>query len=438
MKKRVIYSLAGLFILFSINIACKKEERIELPVVSTAPVSNIGSTTAVSGGNIVPDGGGTIAARGIVWGTINNPNLIYNKGFTNDGTGTGTYTSYLTGLLKNTTYYIRAYATNGVGTFYGIEVIFTTLAEQATITTANPGNVTSTSASCSGNVTDDGGASVFERGVCWGITELPTIYNSHTADGTGPGEFVSLITRLTPGITYFVRAYARNYLGTSYGNQISFITPSGSGTGEIIFNPSLTYGSVTDPDGNNYKTLQIGTQTWMAENLKTTKFRNGDPIPEIKDRIQWKTMVSGAYSNYNNEPGLSAVYGCLYNWFAINDTRNLAPDGWHVATDNDWTKLVDYLGGKGLAANKLIETGTSHWAAPNSGATNESGFSALPGGFLLTGEGYIGVGSISIWWSATEVDITYGSYWEIVNSYNRIEKYGYNKTDGHSVRCVKD
>lgn len=176
----------------------------------------------------------------------------------------------------------------------------------------------------------------------------------------------------------------------------------------------------------------------MAENLKTIKFRNGDLIPEIKDRIQWKTMVSGAYSNNNNEPGLSAIYGCLYNWYAINDNRNLAPDGWHVATDNDWTTLVDYLGGKGLAASKLIETGTLHWAAPNSGATNESGFSALPGGFLLTGEGYIGVGSISIWWSATEVDITYGSYWEIVNGYNRIDKYGYNKTDGHSFRCVKD
>jgi uncharacterized protein (TIGR02145 family) len=437
-KKRVYYSIAGLLILISINIACNKEERIELPVVSTAPVSNIGSTTAVSGGNIALESGGTITARGIVWGTINNPNLMYNKGFTNDGTGTGIYTSYLTGLLKNTTYYIRAYATNGAGTNFGIEVIFTTLAEQATITTANPGNVTSVSASCGGNVTDNGGASVFERGVCWGIAELPTIYNSHTDDGTGAGEFVSLITRLTPGITYFVRAYARNYLGTSYGNQVSFMTPSGSGTGEIAFNPSLTYGSATDADGNIYKTIQIGTQTWMAENLKTTKFRNGDLIPEITDRIQWKNLISGAYSNYNNEAGLSAVYGCLYNWYATNDNRNLAPDGWHVATDNDWTKLVDYLGGKGLAAYKLIETGTSHWAVPNSGATNESGFSALPGGFLLTGEGYFGVGSISIWWSATEVDITYGSYWEIVNIYNRIDKYGYNKTDGHSVRCVKD
>jgi uncharacterized protein (TIGR02145 family) len=438
MKKRVNYFIAGLLILISINIACKMEEKIELPVVSTAPVSNIGSTTAVSGGNIALESGGTITARGIVWGTLNNPNLMYNKGFTNDGTGTGTYTSHLTGLLKNTTYYIRAYATNGAGTNYGIEVIFTTLAEQATVTTLNPRNVTSTSASCGGNVTDDGGASVIERGVCWGTSESPTIYNSHTTDGTGAGEYASLITRLTPGITYYLRAYARNYQGTSYGSQVSFLTPSGPGTGGIEFNPSLTYGSVPDADGNIYKTIQIGTQTWMAENLKTTKFRNGGLIPEIKDRIQWKNMVSGAYSNYNNEAGLSALYGCLYNWYAINDNRNLAPEGWHVATDNDWTTLVNYLGGKDQAAYKLIETGTSHWADPNSHATNESGFSALPGGFLLTGEGYTGVGTISIWWSATEVDITYGSYWEIVNSYNRIDKYGYNKTDGHSVRCVKD
>ena len=193
MKKRANYSIAGLLILISINIACKKEERIELPVVSTAPVTNIGSTVAVSGGNIILDGGGTIAARGIVWGTLNNPNLKYNKGFTNDGTGTGTYTSYLTGLLKNTTYYIRAYATNDAGTTYGIEVIFKTLAEQPSVTTGNPGNITSIYASCGGNITDDGGTSVFERGVCWGITEFPTIYNSHTNDGAGSGDFVNFL-----------------------------------------------------------------------------------------------------------------------------------------------------------------------------------------------------------------------------------------------------
>lgn len=438
MKNRISYSLTLSLFLLSIIISCKKEEKIELPVVTTSPVSSIGSTAAVSGGTVTLDGGGTVTARGIIWGTINNPNIIYNKGFTNDGTGTGTYVSHLTGLLKNTTYYIRAYATNDAGTTYGIEVIFKTLADQATVTTLNPGNVSSSYASCGGNVTDDGGASVFERGVCWGITEFPTVYNSHTTNGTGSGEFISLITRLTPEKTYYARAYARNYLGTSYGNQVSFLTPSGSGAVEIAFNPSLTYGSVTDADGNIYKTIQIGTQTWMAENLKTTKFRNGDLIPEVTDRTQWKTLASGAYTNYNNEAGLSATYGCLYNWYAINDNRNLAPEGWHVATDNEWTTLVDYLGGRGLAAYKLLETGTSHWAAPNSGATNECGFSALPGGFLLTGEGYLGIGSNSIWWSATEVDTDYGSYWEIFNEYNRIDKYGYNKTDGHSVRCIKD
>ena len=356
--RRIKYYITGLVIFILIITACKKDEKIELPVVSTVTASNIGSTTALSGGEITQDGGGMITARGIVWGTINNPNLVYNKGFTNDGTGTGVYVSHLTGLSKNTTYYIR--------------------------------------------------------------------------------EFNSLIAWLTPGATYHVRAFARNSMGISYGNQVSFSTPPGSGSGEIVFNPALTYGSVTDIDGNTYKTIQIGTQTWMAENLRTTKLKNGDPIPEVPDKIQWKDRTSGAYCNYNNEASLSSIYGRLYNWYAVNDTRNLAPEGWHVATDNDWTALADYLGGKGLAAYKLIETGTLHWTAPNTGATNESGFSALPGGLLLTWEGYAGIGTNSFWWSASEVDIYYGSYWTIACTYNRIDKYGYNKTDGYSVRCIKN
>jgi uncharacterized protein (TIGR02145 family) len=437
MKKGVIYIIGGLVILFLSSTTCKKEDLI-LPVVSTETVSNIAARTAIGGGNITEDGGGKIIARGIVWGTKNNPTIYLNEGFTNDGTGTGVYVSNLTNLLRNTRYFVRAYAENKDWTSYGDEVNFTTLAEQAVVITSNIGNITSNSASCGGNVTDDGGALIFERGVCWSISENPTLYNSHTLDGTRAGEFSSMITSLTPGKTYYLKAFARNFMGISFGNQISFLTPAGSGTGVIAFNPSLTYGSVTDVDGNRYKTIQIGTQTWMAENLKTTKYSNGDPIPEITDKIQWEQLTSGAYCNHNNEADLSTIYGRLYNWYAVNDNRNLAPEGWHVATDAEWTTLINYLGGNDIAGNSLKEAGITHWQVPNTGATNESGFSALPGGYLNAGESYLGINTYSCWWSATEVDVSYASYWPIVVNYSRIYREGYDKKDGHSVRCIKN
>lgn len=436
MNKGVKYYLTGLVILLFSD--CKKVTTIDLPVVSTLSVANIGATTAICGGNIVKDGGEAIAGKGVVWGKVHNPTLIFCDGFTNDGKESGTYESHLTGLLRNTAYFVRAYATNSAGSEYGNEIWFTTLAEPSIVVMANPVNITSNSAICGGNVTDDGGAIIVERGICWSLEENPTTYNSHTSDGTGSGEFSSLITRLTPQKTYYIRSYSRSYTGTSYGNQISLTTPSGTGAGEINFNPALSYHYASDIDGNSYKTIVIGTQTWMAENLKTTKFRNGDPIPQVTENVRWKNLTSGGYCNYNNEAVFSDLYGRLYNWFAVNDNRNLAPEGWHVATDAEWITLINFLGGNEIAGSKLKESGIVHWIPPNSNATNESGFTALPGGMVLTGNGYLGIGTNCLWWSATEVDADYATYWELTSSYNWFNRYGYNKTDGHSVRCIKN
>jgi len=437
-KNSLIYFSVIQIILLLVNSSCHEEETAELPTISTKTVSSIGTTTAVSGGEITSDGGSKVNARGVVWDIRSGPTLNTYAGLTLDGKGLGVYTSNLSGLKRNTTYYVRAYAVNGAGVTYGDEFSFMTLAEFATVITSDPVNITSTSVSCGGNVTDEGGAEVVERGVCWSISENPTTYNRQTSDGSGMGSFASQATRLTPGKTYYLRAFARNFIGTSYGNQVSFSTLPGQGEGEIIFNTALTYGTFTDIDGNSYKTIQIGTQTWMAENLRTTKYRNGDPIPEITDLNQWKNLTSGAYCNYNNEAEFAAIYGRLYNWFAVNDVRNLAPEGWHVATDNDWTTLISYLGGNNVAGGKLKEAGLTHWNSPNSGATNESGFSAVPGGLLLTGIFFSGIGDTAYWWSATPVDDSYASYWELIINYNWINRYGYQKKDGHSVRCVRD
>jgi hypothetical protein len=187
-------------------------------VLTTTAVSNIASNTATSGGNISNDGGNAITARGVCWNTSPTPTLA--NSFTVDGTGTGVFTSNLTGLIGGITYYIRAYATNTAGTAYGNEVTFSTIAGLPFIATTAATSVTGISATSGGNITSDNGAAVLARGVCWSATPAPSTANFTTSDGTGTGSFVSSITGLTPGTPYYARAYATNSVGTAYGNEI--------------------------------------------------------------------------------------------------------------------------------------------------------------------------------------------------------------------------
>ena len=194
---------------------------LNLPTVTTTAITNITQTTATSGGNITSDGGAIVTARGVCWSTSANPTI--SGSHTTDGSGIGTFVSNITGLTGGTLYYVRAYATNSVGTSYGNQLSFTTLT-LPTVTTTAVTNITSTTATSGGNVTSDGGAIVTGRGVCWSTSANPTISGSHTTDGSGLGAFVSNITGLTGGTLYYVRAYATNSVGTSYGNQLSFTT----------------------------------------------------------------------------------------------------------------------------------------------------------------------------------------------------------------------
>jgi len=212
--------------------------------------------------------------------------------------------------------------------------------------------------------------------------------------------------------------------------------PASNGT---IFNPNINYGTVTDIDGNTYKTVTIGTQTWMAENLKVTKYNDGTAIANVTDDDEWSALTTGAYCNYNNTTSTVtiATYGRLYNWYAVK-TGKLAPKGWHVPSDSEWTVLTDYLGGKSVAGGKLKETGTTHWDSPNDGATNETGFTALPGGYRYTNGTFSTIGIYGYWWSATE----YYSYtaWDWDMSYNNssVNSSDYFKELGFSVRCLRD
>jgi len=206
-------------------------------------------------------------------------------------------------------------------------------------------------------------------------------------------------------------------------------------------NPTESTGSeVTDIDGNVYQTIKIGNQIWMAENLKVTHYRNGEAIPNIFDDTDWYYNLStGAYCNYdNNATNADTSYGRLYNWYAVTDSRNIAPTGWHVATDAEWQTLVDYLGGSSVAGGKMKEAGTTHWSSPNTGATNESGFSALPGGYRYGDGTYYDVGYYGYWWSATEYSSDYAWY-RGLRYYNSGVSRGYgSKQGGFSVRCVGD
>jgi uncharacterized protein (TIGR02145 family) len=304
------------------------------PTVTTTSVSNITLNSAQGGGNVTAGGDTPVNSRGVCWSTSPGPTL--DDSFTTDGSGTGSFISSLTGLNPSTTYYVRAYATNTAGTAYGNEQQFTTLSPQlATVTTANITNITHNSATGGGNVTNDGGATVTARGICWGTNPNPTLADNFTVNGSGTGSFTSNITGLTPNTTYYVRAYATNSVGTNYGNQVSFTT---------LPPPFVCGNNLTDVDGNVYGTVQIGTQCWMKENLKTTKYRNGSNIEYPgSNNSAWINNTTGAYAYYNNDISWKPLYGALYNWHAVNNPHGLCPTGWKVPSDGDWHSLRDHV-----------------------------------------------------------------------------------------------
>jgi len=204
--------------------------------------------------------------------------------------------------------------------------------------------------------------------------------------------------------------------------------------------PSYETGTVTGVDGNIYQTVKIGDQWWMAENLKTTRYRNGDSIPVVTNYDEWNQLTTGARCVYENTETYANTYGYIYNWYSADDPRGLAPEGWRVPTDRDWKTLVNYLGGR-WAGGQLKETGTSHWRAPNTGATNESGFTALPGGFRYEGfnRNYDDLGRRAMFWSSTSYDGTVWAWHRLLYFLNSgIKRSTIRKHNGLSIRLVRE
>jgi uncharacterized protein (TIGR02145 family) len=212
-----------------------------------------------------------------------------------------------------------------------------------------------------------------------------------------------------------------------------------NGKSTAVFSNTVSYGTVTDADGNIYKTVKIGNQTWMAENLRTTQYNDSTSISNIKDEDAWASLSYGAYCNYNNTKSLDSIatFGRLYNWYAVN-SEILAPEGWHVATDEDWQELSDYAGGNSIAGAILKEAGLSHWLTPNTDALNSSGFTAVPAGIRSNTGIFSNTGSYCYFWSSDYYNTMYANRW--VLSYNNAELSvsSLHKKFGFSVRCVKD
>ncbi len=399
------------------------------PVLTTAPVTSPTRTTGVSGGNITSNGGAAVTARGVCWSTASGP--VATGLHTSDGSGNGSFTSSITGLNPNTLYYVRAYATNTTGTAYGNEVTFTTSPVQAPALTTTPVNsVTLTSAASGGDITSDNGGPITARGVCWNTTGNPTISGSKTSDGTGSGTFTSNITGLTAGSVYYVRAYATNSAGTGYGNQERFST------------------SISDLDGNTYKTVLIGTQLWMQSNLNTSRLNNNTPIYNIPDNAAWKDLLTPAYCWFNNNPSYGATYGMIYNWYTV-ETGNLCPTGWHVPTDSEFKTLEMYLGMTQASADSGGWRGTDQGAQlkstttwiPSDYATNSSGFTALGGGYRFGEDGgFNDFNGVSYWWSSSLhwSDTTKALYRRLDSNQRRVFREGVIKAGGKYVRCLKN
>jgi len=312
------------------------------------------------------------------------------------------------------------------------------------VATTNVSDITQTTALIAGTVKNDGGTEITEIGICWSISPKPTISSNKTSIGTSVDSFTSIITALTPNTTYYVRAYATNAAGTSYGNVFTFTTKDIIETSKILFNSSLTYGVISDIEGNTYKTIQIGNQIWMAENLKTTKLNDGTPI--IKGGTE--RIKAPLYSWYNYEVGYKDTYGALYNWFTVN-TGILCPVGWHIPSNAEWVTLITIIGGESIASCKLMEPGNAHWLNPNTGATNNTGFTGLPGGFRFadyddfTGyfDFFTDLGYGSYWWLDAETgDPDYAMTANISSreDFNSAGVVQIRKNNHVSVRCVKD
>lgn len=514
-----------IFILITLSAltlnSCKKKPTP--PEVTTSGVFDITQTTATAGGNVTSDGGAEVTARGVCWSTSDNPSIA-NSSKTSDGGGVGSFTSNVTGLTAQTPYFLRAYATNSEGTSYGNPQSFTTpgnppvAAFTASPTTIAIGQSVKFTDASTNNPTSwswdfgDGGTSTSQNpeyiyNTAGTFTVKLTVTNSFGSDDEiktnlitvlSPPKYLSSVVEddntslvvitfdfLNSSVVPAASAFNVNvnsaiititmvqisdnkvYLtlanAIKYGDivAVSYIKPATNPlqTNEgaqaesfsdkqvtnnvkesvppINFNSALTYGTVSDIDGNSYKTIKIGTQVWMAENLKVTKYNDGTPVHLVNNSVDWSTLTTEAYCWYDDNPSkYRNVYGALYNWDAVT-TGKLCMTGWHVPTATEFMTLGSYLGGNyPFDATKLREAGTDHWEQYP--GTNETGFTVLPGGYRSNTGVFSNIRWTCYFFTTSSDPYNSSLKIQITISIYSMTQITCNKNDGYSVRCLKD
>ena len=327
------------------------------------------------------------------------------------------YNDSSTTLGTTYTYRVRSSNTFGNSITYSNEFSATTLTviSLPTLTLTSPSAITDTSFLSGGNISSDGGAPITARGVCWSSTTMqPTIdLATKTTDGAGIGVFTSNISGLNALTNYYVRPYATNSAGTSYGNGVAIIT---------TLNNSYTF-----------TTIQICNQNWTKANLYTTNYRNGDAIPLVTDPLVWDSLTTGAYTYSNSDPS-GGTYGFYYNWYAVNDPRGLAPVGYHIPSENEWITLINCLGGSAVAGGKM-KGEPLYWAIgitpdPN---TYDSGFRGLP-----ADEAWGAIGYNAYWWSSSSSSSSSARSCNLHYLSRNAQIAGNSKRKGLSIRLIKD
>ena len=297
------------------------------------------------------------------------------------------------------------------------------------VTTLPLGAYTATTAELGGIVDANGGTSITQRGVVWSVITNPTTADSITQNGVGTGTFLSLLSDLSVDSSYYARAYAINNAGTAYGNEIIF---------QVTSNSFVSGDGVIDIDGNSYQTIHSSTgQEWMAENLKTCRYANGDSILHIEDNVAWSVLDSGAWVYMNNNPGNSTTFGKLYNGWAVSDPRNVCPTEWHVPSEAEWSFFHSVNGGLSNGGGNMKIPGIAVWLTPNTGATNSSGFSALPGGKRIGSGDFQEHFGGGFWWASSGTSFTLDTR-SLYYTSNGVWTGAQGKTLGLSIRCVKD
>ena len=405
-------------------ISCVKDPTI--PVLITNPATDITINSVTVSGKINSDGGSPITVRGICWGTSFNPTI--EGSHTTEVEDSVIFSAEITDLDPNTLYYARAFAENSVGIAYGNEIEFTTGIAAPEVITLVISDITDNTAMSGGKITYDGGAGITAKGICWSTSPEPDIFDSFTYNGTDTTRYQSQMTDLSPATKYYVRAYVQNAAWIVYGEEFIFTT------------------KMSDVEGNLYNTITIGSQVWMAENLRTTKFNDNNPIPNITGNTEWLNLSGAAYCWYNNDISYKPTLGALYSWYTITE-GGLCPSGWHVPTDEEFGTLEIFLGMNPDSINIWGWRGTNQgtqmkdttgWDNEGNG-TNTSGFTGLPGGYRYAAQGaFYALGRLTYWWTKTENGTVEAWYRRLDASQNDVYRASTSKKGGKYIRCLKD